>query len=244
MEAEKFIAEIENRLYPLASPERAKAMSAYLLNQFQFIGLPAPVRRAAVKDLMKIRFEHVNQLLSVATLLWSKNEREFRYIAIDLLGQHSTLLGTEHLSELRGLLVRDSWWETVDGLSGVISSVMLAEQRRHAQTQTQHQTICVMDAWLTDADFWVRRAAMLYQLGWRLETNTMRLCNYALSLAGEKEFFIRKAIGWALRDYARWNPDFVMQFVLENTDLWSPLTKREACKHLKIQISVELHALA
>lgn len=222
----KLITEIENRLYPLANQDRAIAMSAYLLNQFEFLGLPAPIRRAAVKDLIKSRFDHVNELLLVATMLWSKKEREFRYIAVDLLKQHATMLSSENLSDLRDLLLRDSWWETVDGLSNVISSVLLAEHQRQVPVS------CVMDEWLTHTDHWVRRAAMLHQLGWRMETNSIRLTQYALTLADEKEFFIRKAIGWALRDYARWNSDFIRQFVIEHEDVLSKLTMREASKYL------------
>ncbi|MFZ6689666.1 DNA alkylation repair protein [Undibacterium sp. SXout11W] len=223
----KLITEIENSLYPLANQDRARAMSAYLLNQFEFLGLPAPIRRTVVKDLIKSRFEHVNDLLVVAATLWSKKEREFRYTAIDLLKQHSSMLNSENLPDLCDLLLRDSWWETVDGLSSVISSVMLAEHKRQVQVS------CVMDEWLTHKDKWVRRAAMLHQLGWRMETNSIRLTQYALTLADEKEFFIRKAIGWALRDYARWNPGFVRQFVNENKYFLSPLTMREASKHLR-----------
>lgn len=89
-----------------------------------------------------------------------------------------------------------------------------------------------MDHWLADADLWVRRAAMLHQLGWRLDTDVERLFTYALRLTGEKNVFIRKAIGWALRDYARWNPQAVSAFLRGNRERFSGLTLHEAQKHL------------
>jgi 3-methyladenine DNA glycosylase AlkD len=80
----------------------------------------------------------------------------------------------------------------------------------------------------------VRRSALLHKLGWRLDTDTTRLFGYALKLADEKEFFIRKAIGWALRDYARWNPQAVTNFLAEHRAVLSGLTLREAAKHLTL----------
>jgi 3-methyladenine DNA glycosylase AlkD len=91
-----------------------------------------------------------------------------------------------------------------------------------------------MDVWLKHPSHWVRRSAMLHQLGWRLDTDTTRLFGYATQLADEKEFFIRKAIGWALRDYARWNPQAVTDFLVEHRASLSGLTVREAAKHLTL----------
>jgi 3-methyladenine DNA glycosylase AlkD len=89
-----------------------------------------------------------------------------------------------------------------------------------------------MDAALHDESFWIRRIAMTHQLGWRLETDEARLFGYALRLAPEREFFIRKAVGWALRDYAKWAPQAVGGFVAAHRERLSPLTLREATKHL------------
>ena len=89
-----------------------------------------------------------------------------------------------------------------------------------------------MDEALHAPSFWTRRIAMLHQLGWRLDTDTRRLFGYAATLAPEPEFFIRKAIGWALRDYARWDPQAVRGFVAEQRPQLSPLSVSEAMKHL------------
>jgi len=224
MQMEAFVCAVEERLETLADSDRGRQMTAYLLDQFEFLGLSAPVRRKAVRDLIRQKPADGSELVKTARLLWEKPQREYRYTAIDLLKQHNRLLKLEHLPAIRELLQRDSWWETVDGLSGVIGMILQSELNANVQR--------VMDEWVAHPDLWVRRAAMLHQLGWRLRTDEGRLEKYALVLGEEKEFFIRKAIGWALRDYARWNPQFVRLFISQNIRRLSSLTVREASKHL------------
>ncbi|SDD99487.1 3-methyladenine DNA glycosylase AlkD [Massilia sp. PDC64] len=217
-----FDDEIAGVLAPLADPARAVAMRAYMLDQFAFLGLPAPVRRAAAKPLVARPWASPHALLEAAGRLWQRPEREYRYTAIDLLARHRRMLSPAHVADLRALLVMDPWWDTVDGLAGVLGEVLFADR-------TAGQPM--MDAWIADASFWVRRAAMLHQLGWRLETDRDRLFGYAAALAAEQEFFIRKAIGWALRDYARWDGAAVRAFVAAHEDVLSSLSRREALKH-------------
>ena len=228
MTPEKFVNAVEHALMPLADEAKAEGMKSYLLNQFEFLGLAAPVRRAAVKEIGKVKWQSSVDLLAVAELLWQKPQREYRYTAVDLLRQHSAQLSVNDLPTLQALLLQDAWWETVDGLSAVIADVM------HVAVQQNPNAAATMDAWLKHPSHWVRRSAMLHQLGWRLDTDTTRLFGYATQLADEKEFFIRKAIGWALRDYARWNPEAVTAFVLQHRDTLSGLTVREAVKHLSL----------
>ena len=228
MTPEKFVNAVEHALMPLADEAKAEGMKSYLLNQFEFLGLAAPVRRAAVKEIGKVKWQSSVDLLAVAELLWQKPQREYRYTAVDLLRQHSAQLSVNDLPTLQALLLQDAWWETVDGLSAVIADVM------HVAVQQNPNAAATMDVWLKHPSHWVRRSAMLHQLGWRLDTDTTRLFGYATQLADEKEFFIRKAIGWALRDYARWNPEAVTAFVLQHRDTLSGLTVREAVKHLSL----------
>jgi 3-methyladenine DNA glycosylase AlkD len=222
--AADFVAQVEAALAPLADPARAASMRAYMGDRFPFLGLPAPVRRAAVQALVARPWASADALLDAAGALWQRREREYRYTAIDLLLRHRRQPGLAHVSAMRALLETDPWWDTVDGLTAVLGKVIHGAGRAAGQG--------MMDAWVVDASFWVRRAAMLHQLGWRLDTDRARLFGYAARLAGEQEFFIRKAIGWALRDYARWDGDAVRAFVAENEDVLSPLSRREALKHL------------
>jgi 3-methyladenine DNA glycosylase AlkD len=228
MTPKQFVSAVEDALIPLADEAKAQGMKAYLLNQFEFLGLAAPVRRAAVKEIGKVKWQSAADLLAAAELLWQKPEREYRYTAVDLLRQHSDQLSVNDLPTLQALLLQDAWWETVDGLSAVIAKVM------RAPVQEKPNAALVMDMWLKHPSHWVRRSAMLHQLGWRLDTDTTRLFGYATQLADEKEFFIRKAIGWALRDYARWNPETVTDFVVQHRHTLSGLTVREAAKHLTL----------
>jgi 3-methyladenine DNA glycosylase AlkD len=228
MTPKQFVSAVEHALIPLADEAKAQGMKAYLLNQFEFLGLAAPVRRAAVKEIGKVKWQGSADLLAAAELLWQKPEREYRYTAIDLLRQQSGQLSVSDLPALQALLLREPWWETVDGLSAVIADVM------HAAVQQQPNAAIAMDVWLKHPSHWVRRSAMLHQLGWRLDTDNTRLFGYATQLADEKEFFIRKAIGWALRDYARWNPQAVTEFLVQHRARLSGLTVREAAKHLSL----------
>jgi len=224
----QFVRAVRQALTPLADASQAVKMSAYLLDQFEFLGLQAPVRRQAVRAIGKVQWQSTHDLLSAADLLWQEPQREYRYTAVDLLRQHSAVLTVNDLPALQALLLRDPWWETVDGLSAVIAEVL------HAAVAQKPKAAKVMDAWLKHPSHWVRRSAMLHQLGWRLDTDTTRLFGYAQQLAGEKEFFIRKAVGWALRDYARWNPQAVADFLLQHRTDLSALTLREAAKHLRL----------
>lgn len=228
MTPQQFVLAAQRALTPLANASKAAPMAAYLLDQFEFLGLPAPVRRQAIQDMGKVGWSSSEDVLQTAELLWQKPEREYRYTAVDVLRKHSTLLTVKDLPALQTLLLREPWWETVDGLSAVIAEVM------YVAIQQKPDAAQVMDAWLQHASFWVRRSAMLHQLGWRSDTNAARLFGYAQQLAHEKEFFIRKAIGWALRDYARWNPQAVTDFVVQHRDGLSSLTVREATKHLQL----------
>ncbi len=226
MTEKKFVFAVKRAFKALAERSRAKQMKAYLLDQFEFLGLQAPVRRQAVKDIGKVQCQSAHDVFAVAELLWQKPQREYRYTAIDVLRKHSSMLGVSDLPALQALLLRDPWWETVDGLSAVIADIM------HAAVLQNPKAAVAMDVWLKHTSHWVRRSAMLHQLGWRLDTDTTRLFGYAQQLADDKEFFIRKAIGWALRDYARWNPQAVTEFLVTHRARLSALTVREAAKHL------------
>ena len=224
--ARDYVALIEQALRVHADTKRALEMKAYLRGQFEFLGVQTPTRRLACKQLPKPP-KDADVLMRIAQALWHKPEREFRYVACDLLAKHTKLFNTVDLPAFKQLLQKDAWWETVDGLSGVIGDIVLND---HLQGKPSQAT---MAEWLRDTYFWVRRSAMIHQLGWRLHTDTDRLSHYALTLSSETEFFIRKAIGWAFRDYAKWHPEFVQQFMQKQRASFSNLTVREAMKNIQ-----------
>ncbi|MGB2901805.1 MAG: DNA alkylation repair protein [Candidatus Dechloromonas phosphoritropha] len=222
---EQLVAQIQHTLSALADPARAASMRAYLRDQFRFLGIPTPARRAALSPLLKVDFDQ-KRLLTAADQLWRLPEREYRYAAIDLLARHVGRLGLSAVAPMLALAQREPWWETVDGLAGIVGDVLRAARRNDPDAQV------TMDTALLHECLWVRRIAMIHQLGWRLETDSGRLFAYAETLAPEGDFFIRKAIGWALRDYARWQPQQVRNFVAAIGGRLLPLSAREATRRI------------
>ena len=196
-----------------------------MLDQFRFLGIKAPQRRALMKEVGLPKWS-AEDVLQLARALWTLPYREYHYVAIDQLARHVKVLRAEHIAVMFELAQEHSWWDSVDGLAGVIGDVLLRE--RQAQVNPRD----VMDPALEHASMWIRRIAMTHQLGWRMQTDAQCLSDYALRLSHEKDFFIRKAIGWSMRDYGRWNPMFVRDFFAEHGQQFSNLTQREALKHL------------
>ena len=219
-------AELKAALEAAAEPGRAEPMQAYMRDQFVFLGVAAPRRRLAARGLLAgLKGVGAEALLEHAQRLWQQPEREYQHVALDMLDMHRRQLGIAHLPALLGLARQRAWWDSVDGMAGIVGDVLQAELRRGGDGHAH------MEGALRHADFWLRRIAMLHQLGWRGDTDARWLFDAALALAHEDEFFIRKAIGWALRDYARHAPEAVAAFVGAQRLRLSPLSYREALKH-------------
>ncbi len=218
-----FVRALKAVLEPLADAERAVDQRAYMRDQFVYLGIATGTRRAAQKVLIRgFAPTDSNELREAAEALCALDAREYQYVAVELLVAWNALLGTQDLHWLLDLVRRKPWWDTVDSLAKVVGAIV----RRERATGQR-----AMDRALGHDGFWVRRIAMLHQLGWRGETDTVRLFRYGDRLAPEKEFFIRKAIGWALRDYARHDPKAVRAYLEEARERLSGLTYREAGKH-------------
>ena len=220
----QFVHAVEAALAPLVDPTRAVAMKAYMRNRFEYLGIGTPDRRAALKPLhAHFKPASVAEVRLIAETLWVRREREYQYAAIGLLDRQGKQFSLADVEWLLDLVQQKSWWDTVDALVKVVGSVV----RRSGEDGHQR-----MDQALEATDFWVRRIALLHQLGWREATDTKRLFRYALTLADEKEFFIRKAIGWSLRDYAWHDAEAVAHFLAAHGKQLSPLSQREAAKNL------------
>ena len=204
-------------------PSRAVAMAAYMRGQFPYFGLPSPavrdVERAAFAGLPK---PAADDLRVFALSCWARDEREFQYAACDYLRKHVAVAGTESLPVARELLTTKSWWDTVDPLATRFVGDLV---------RTHPALVATMDAWSADENMWLVRTAILFQLHYGAATDTSRLFGYCAAQAGHRDFFVRKAIGWALRHYARTDPAAVRAFVTAHGEL-SPLSRREATKHL------------
>ncbi len=214
-------------MIPLADAARAAPMRAYMKDKFPFLGAPTTERRLAIlKPLRAAAGSSPDDLMAMARGLWDLPEREYQHAAIDLLARHHKALTIAQLDDLLALAREKSWWDSVDGLAGIVGDVVRAARRADPGVQRR------MDAAVADPNLWVRRIAMIHQLGWRADTDVARLFGYAKILAPERDFFIRKAIGWALRDYARHDGPAVLAFVTGMGDALSPLSRREATRRI------------
>lgn len=214
-------------LEPHANPEAAVAMAAYMKNNFPFLGIPQPVRKAATREVVKqAKSWSAERLWAATEELWAQPEREFHYLAIELLTAGAARLAADDLPWIESLTRRHSWWDSIDALcSPLVGSIALRDPEAGAWIE---------ENWTGHEDFWVRRMAILYQRREKARTDESRLFRICLANAAHKNFFIRKGIGWALREYAKTAPQAVRGLLQENSRTFSPLTIREAGKYLDI----------
>lgn len=205
-----------------SNPERAISMSKYMKDQFRFYGIAAADRKNLYKDFLKtekkqdsIDWEFINQCYSDA-------HREFQYLAYEYLLAMKKQLSFEDISSVKALVKKKSWWDTVDFLAQVVGNIAMKDSRVDEE----------MLAWSREENIWVQRIAILYQLRFKEKTNTTQLEQILLNCLGTNEFFINKAIGWALREYSKTNPDWVRTFLENHQAQMANLSIREASKYL------------
>jgi 3-methyladenine DNA glycosylase AlkD len=202
---------------------RATAMAAYMRDQFPFLGILTPQRRALTRTIIATERDWTtSRLHAVARTCWQRDEREYQYFACDLLARHAKHQPSQLLATLEHLITTKSWWDTVDALATSVG--VLVRQHPHLTA--------TMDQWIDHDDLWLRRVAIIHQLRFRQATDAGRLFDHCLRRSHETEFFIRKAIGWALREHSKTDPDAVRTFVREHEHELSPLSRREALKWL------------
>jgi len=210
-----------------ADPAKAESMAAYMKTDTPFYGaqkaVRVPVHREAVRCFPPAdRSEYRRAVLA----LWNQPHREERYLAIDYARSFPTYVTLASVPLYRRMIVEGAWWDFVDSLAIHLVGQVLLNQRE--------ATTPKVAAWIDDPDMWLRRSAIIGQIGHKQETDTPLLFDACARRMHETEFFIRKAIGWALRDYAKTDPSAVVAFAIANRDALSGLSFREATKHLDV----------
>ena len=223
---EQLITVLRAEFEAAADPSRAPAMAAYMTESGPFLGLAAPVRRQAQRRALdavggRSLRPCEGELRELLGGLWAEPQREFQYAACDLLRRWAKNSSAAFLAELERAIITKSWWDTVDGLAPVVGRLVVAHPEQQA----------VLDGWNRSPDRWLVRASIIHQLGRRDATDERLLFRRCAFQSGHPDFFVRKAIGWALRDYARTRPEAVRAFVAAHPEL-SAFSKREALKHI------------
>ncbi|WEG14433.1 DNA alkylation repair protein [Pullulanibacillus sp. KACC 23026] len=215
-------------LYTAHTDEKyAQWSKSYLRNQFEFLGIRTPLRRKLTYQFIKENgLPQKEELKDVVFSLWDLPEREYQKAALDILEKSKKVLTSDDMPWLSDLIVKKSWWDTVDTLSAHIMGDLL--------TTNDKIILSFPDKWIDDENIWLQRSAILYQLYYKGETDEERLFRYIVRRATSDEFFVQKAIGWILREYAKTCPESVLSFVTNHT--LKPLSKREALKHFKANI--------
>jgi len=207
-----------------ADTANAQQMAAYMQNHFPFFGIKSVERRQLQKTVLKAHPQPKNlaELKAICSEAWQLPQREFQYFAQELLKKQSKLTDVNFVKYAQNLITDKPWWDTVDMLAvHAVGKLVLC----YPELKT------TMDKWAKDKNLWVRRSAIIHQLSYKTQTDEQRLFEYCVYNANSKEFFIQKAMGWALRQYSKISPQSVSRFIA-NEPLPS-LTKREGMKWLR-----------
>lgn len=200
-------------------------MAKYMRDQFPFLGIRGPEHKRLVSGVTRAVGGRPDEadLDAFARGCFREAEREFHYAAVAVLRTRATTLTPASIPLVQHLVVTHSWWDTVDAVATHLAGGIVARHPR---------TVEVMDHWVQSDQLWLARTAILHQLRFGAATDEERLFRYCLARADETDFFYRKAIGWALREYAKTAPDAVGRFCDRHESELSPLSLREARKHL------------
>ena len=202
--------------------EQAQKMSKYMLNKFEYIGIKTPERREIFKNFFKeyknkekIDWEFVNKC-------WENKYREFQYVGADYLKNMKDKLTIDDIPKFKRLILEKSWWDTIDNLDMTIGALALKDSNVNK----------ILLEWSLDENIWLRRIAIDHQLLRKEKTNAELLEKILKNNLGQAEFFINKAIGWALRDYSKISPEWVKNFIEKNKENMAKLSIKEASKYL------------
>lgn len=206
-----------------ANPEIAAGAEKYMRNQYSFYGIPSPSRAIIFKDFIKTYgLPEIADLDEIILNAWQLPQRDMQYAAMNVLDKTIKKMPAQSIFLLEKLIIQKSWWDTIDFIAPSLVGTLF---KRYPEIRDE-----TISRWMDSGNFWLQRSCLLFQLKYKQATDEKLLFELCNRLSGEKEFFVRKAIGWALRQYARTAPEQVREFVAK-TNL-QPLSRKEALKHL------------
>ena len=202
--------------------ERASHMKKYLKDQFEFYGISTPARRTMMSAHIKeYGLPEWSEIDVIARNLWELEERECQFTLVDLMNRMKKNLVPDNLPLLEYLISHKPWWDTVDALAGWLVGELFNKHPELIQPVTGR--------WMDSGDIWFQRSCLLFQLKYKEKTDLDLLYGFIEALSDHKSFWIRKAIGWVLREYSKTDPLTVQKYVDAHPEL-SGLSKREALK--------------
>lgn len=205
-------------------PETAAPMAKYMKGKFDYFGIKSPLRREISKPfLVKTNLPPLDDVPNIIQELWGQPQRELQYFALELLQRYEKISPMNWIDLYERLITQKSWWDTVDGLA--------ASQVGSHFKKFPEQISSYTQKWMKSENMWLQRTCLIFQLKYRDQTDFDLMKSFIIPLADSKEFFIRKAIGWALRQYSRTNAQAIVDFVANQS--MSNLSSREALRLLK-----------
>jgi 3-methyladenine DNA glycosylase AlkD len=215
------LADLRETFTSRADKQVARDAAAYKRDQFEFQGLKTPLRRELSKTLVsQSRVLSERDLVLLCKELWAQPEREFQYVACDLLAKNAPRLSVGYVKRDAPWFIKNkSWWDTVDSVRKSIEIVVSANPELKSE----------MEKWIVSNNIWMVRSALIHQLTLGSRTDAKLLFKFCEIQATEKEFFVAKGLGWALRSYSYVDPKAVKKFVKDHPEL-TPLAQREALK--------------
>ena len=214
---------IDEKMFEFKNEDDAIAMSSYMRNKFKFLGIKSPKRKEIFKEIFE-NFKNNKEIdKEFVVEFFNKDYREFQYIAIDYLIKMKKYFLKDDIFFIKDLIITKSWWDTVD----LIASNLLGEICKKYPSLIDEQIVF----WINDDNMWIRRSSIIFQLRYKENTNLEILQKSIESNIDDNEFFIQKAIGWALREYSKTDYKWVLNFI--NNHNLSKLSKREAEKYIK-----------
>ncbi len=225
MKVDELVAFVQAELDEARNPEKAEGMAWYMKTEMPFYGVQKPGRTKIMREIKK-RFapESHDEYLAMATALWELPHREEKYLAQGVAVTFGEYMVPDSLPLYTRFIVEGAWWDFVDETA--------THMIRELVLDFPDEIWPVVDTWIDDEDRWLRRTALICQVGAKEQTDSNRLFDFCTRRMHEKEFFIRKAIGWALREYAKTDAQAVADFAKANREELSGLSFREATKHI------------